>query len=148
MTLPGIDHLSALSPAFAADAQALGMRAWGQTTRTPRETAAAFLGCDLALGLVELPLRLHTTMARQLGVSTAYLIDVIVELAPAVGYPQAAQALVNLADVTVDQDDDPATEREIAGGRAAARSVLGVRSGGPVDVGDIVIEYGTIRSTP
>ncbi len=143
MSMPGADRLAAIHPAFAAEAERLGRAAWFGTARTPRQTAAAFLGCDLALGLTGLPLDLHLTMARALGLGDVFLRDLIVQLAPSVGFPIAAQALIALNP----QDDgttDEATAGEVELARSAAAAVLG-RGAVAARVADIVAEYGTAR---
>jgi alkylhydroperoxidase/carboxymuconolactone decarboxylase family protein YurZ len=113
MSLPGLEQLAAIHPGFAAEAKHLGEAAWQAQDRTPRETAACFVGLDLAHGLLDLPLRLHTEMARQLGVTGGYLGNVLVALAPVAGYPCVAQALVNIADLlTAPGTGDDLTARE------------------------------------
>ncbi|MEP6796655.1 MAG: hypothetical protein ABI890_00845 [Lapillicoccus sp.] len=144
MTLPGLDILTRIDPDFARKAQRLGLAAWHGTGRPPRETAAAFLGCDLALGLLDLPLTLHATMARSLHVSDAYLTDIMVKLAPDVGYPTVAQALVRLAPATPGEPD-PATQDETALARAAAAAVLGEPDALLHRVAEIVAEYGNLH---
>lgn len=90
MSLPGLDQLAAIHPGFAAEARRLGEGAWQPDDRTPRETAACLLGLELAHGLLDLPLRLQATTARQLGVTGGYLSNVLVSLAPQARYPCAA----------------------------------------------------------
>lgn len=148
MRLPGLDRLALLSPDFARAAKTLGTAAWGHEGRSVRETTAAFLGCDLALGLLDLPLTLHATMARQLGVSDAYLVDLVIGLAPNLGYPVAAQALTNLASQSRDALASPAdlaTPRELRYAVDTAAAVLG--RGRASNTADIVAEYGSLRQS-
>jgi hypothetical protein len=58
---------------FAEEAKRLGEAARHNQQRTHRETVAAYLECDLALGLFDLPLTLHVTMARSLGSAHEHL---------------------------------------------------------------------------
>ncbi|UQN28274.1 hypothetical protein [Brachybacterium kimchii] len=140
--MPGLAALAAISPRFAQHAEALGRAAWNSPQRSVDETAAVFLGCDLSLGLLDFPLRTHIAMARHLGVPDQVMIDVIVELAPLVGYPLAAQALTSVAFI-------PSAGHGASGSAIdlARRAAVAVRSfgRGPDDVlADIVGEYGTL----
>lgn len=141
--MPGLVALAAISPRFAHCAEALGRAAWNSPHRSVDETAAVFLGCDLSLGLVDFPLRTHVMMARHLGVPDQGMIDVIVELAPLVGYPLAAQVLTSVAF-------RPSADHGASGAAIdlARRAAIAVRSSGrgPDDaLADIVGEYGTLR---
>lgn len=140
--MPGLAALAAISPQFAHHAEALGRAAWKSPHRSVDETAAVFLGCDLSLGLLDFPLRTHVAMARHLGAPDQVMIDVIVELAPLVGYPLAAQALAAVAFRT--SADHGASGAAID---LARRAAIAVRSPGrPQDdaLADIVGEYGTL----
>lgn len=165
MNLPGLEQLRALSPDLARDAADLGRAAWTNPARTPRETTAAFLGADLALGLLDLPLTLHTTMARQVGVTDTYLTDLITHLAPHVGYPQAAQALVTITahhpygdahakearHPTQRPHDHTPTDLETHYALATASRLLDPE-GAPapeqpdITIDDILTEYGMLRT--
>jgi hypothetical protein len=111
MSLPGLQELQQISPAFAAVAQRLGESAWTTASRTPRETTACFLACDLLHGLFGLPLRLHITMAQRLGVTDGYIRQVLVLLAPAAGYPQVAEALASSNALLSDPADRSRSDR-------------------------------------
>jgi alkylhydroperoxidase/carboxymuconolactone decarboxylase family protein YurZ len=145
MSLPGLQELQQISPAFAAVAQRLGESAWTTASRTPRETTACFLACDLLHGLFGLPLRLHITMAQRLGVTDGYIRQIMVLLAPAAGYPQVAEALASSNALLPDPADDQPSDREIAFLDATVRAATGSTpdpTGLPLPVQDIVDEYG------
>ncbi|UEJ84338.1 hypothetical protein Bra3105_08545 [Brachybacterium halotolerans subsp. kimchii] len=140
--VPGLAALTSISPRFAHHAEALGRAAWNNPHRRVDETAAVFLGCDLSLGLLDFPLRTHVEMARRLGVPGQVMIDVIVELAPLVGYPLAAQALTSVAF-------SPSADHGASGQAIdlARRAAVAVRRPGPVPddaLADIVGEYGAL----
>lgn len=145
MRLPGLDELAKVSPAFAAEAGKRGRSVWTNEHRTARETAAAFIGCDLALNLTDLPFTLHTEMAHRSDISDEFIIDVMVKVASCVGYPVVAQALTKLSPAP-SRCEEPATDSEVTIAKMAAAFILGHNGGAvPKELSDILEEYGSFR---
>lgn len=99
MKLAQQDDVAALDADFGAMAMAVGRHAWELPTLTMREKAFVFLAADLCSHCVGFPLRTHITMALSQGVSLAAQREALRHLAPYVGYPAVAEALMVVAEM-------------------------------------------------
>lgn len=97
MKLTNQDAIAELDADFAKMAVAVGQHAWGLPELTMREKAFIFLAADLCSRCLGFPLQTHAHMALSQGVSLAALQEAVRHLAPYVGYPTAAEALMALA---------------------------------------------------
>jgi 4-carboxymuconolactone decarboxylase len=103
MKLSNQDEIAALDADFAKMAVVVGQHAWGLPDLTMREKAFVFLAADLCSHCLGFPLQTHAQMALSQGVSLAALQEAVRHLAPYVGYPTAAEALMALAQMDSSQ---------------------------------------------
>jgi len=108
MELSNQDTVESLDADFAKMAVEVGQHAWGITALTMREKAFIFVAADLCARSLGFALQTHVAMARSQGVSVPTLQEAVRHLAPYVGYPTAAEALIVLAQLD-DTGDDPET---------------------------------------
>jgi 4-carboxymuconolactone decarboxylase len=99
MKLTNQDAIAAMDHDFAQMAIKVGQHAWGLPQLTTREKAIVFLAADLCARSLGFALQTHVKMAREQGVSTAALREAVRHLAPYVGYPTAAEALMALTQI-------------------------------------------------
>lgn len=112
MKLTNQDAIAELDAEFATMAVAVGQHAWGLPELTMREKAFVFLAADLCSRCLGFPLQTHANMALSQGVSLAALREAVRHLAPYVGYPTAAEALMALAEIESSPEtaaDEPPT---------------------------------------
>lgn len=110
MRLTNEEAITAIDPDFAQMAVAVGRHAWGLPQLSMREKAFVFLGADMCTRALGFPLRTHAQMARAQGVSMGALREAVRHLAPYVGYPTAAEALMALADIETPPVSQAATQ--------------------------------------
>jgi 4-carboxymuconolactone decarboxylase len=106
MKLTNQDAIAKLDADFATMAVQVGQHAWGLAELTMREKAFVFLAADLCTRCLGFPLQTHAQMALSQGVPLAALREAVRHLAPYVGYPTAAEALMALADIEDQQNAD------------------------------------------
>lgn len=114
MKLTNQDAIAELDADFAKMAVAVGQHAWGLPELTMREKAFVFLAADLCSRCLGFALRTHASMALSQGVSLAALREAVRHLAPYVGYPIAAEALMAVAEIESSQEtaaDEPTTNQ-------------------------------------
>jgi 4-carboxymuconolactone decarboxylase len=108
MKLTNQDAIATLDPDFATMAIQVGRHAWGLSELTMREKAFVFLAADMCTGCLGFPLQTHVQMALSQGVGVAALREAVRHLAPYVGYPSAAEALMKLAELEEPDEEDSA----------------------------------------
>jgi 4-carboxymuconolactone decarboxylase len=114
MKLTNQNIVTAMDADFGEMAVKVGQHAWGLAALTMREKAFVFLAADLCAHGLGFPLETHVMMARSQGVTIAMLREATRHLAPYVGYPTAAEALMRLGDIgSVDEAEaaSPAASR-------------------------------------
>ncbi|OBF17775.1 hypothetical protein A5725_23170 [Mycobacterium kubicae] len=99
MKLTNQDAVADLDADFATMAVEVGQQAWGLPELTMREKAFVFLAADLCTHCLGFPLQTHAQMAVSQGVDMPALREAVRHLAPYVGYPTAAEALMALANI-------------------------------------------------
>jgi alkylhydroperoxidase/carboxymuconolactone decarboxylase family protein YurZ len=109
MKLTNQDAIAALDADFATMAVEIGQHAWGLSELTMREKAFLFLAADLCTRCLGFPLQTHAQMALSQGVGMPALREAVRHLAPYVGYPTAAEALMALTTVEQPQESAPAS---------------------------------------
>jgi 4-carboxymuconolactone decarboxylase len=128
MKLTNQDAVAAMDADFGEMAVRVGRHAWGLAALTMREKAFVFLAADLCAHGLGFPLQTHVMMARSHGVTVEALREAVRHLAPYVGYPTAAEALMRLGEIEAadtaepqsgaptgeDPDLDPATLERLA----------------------------------
>jgi alkylhydroperoxidase/carboxymuconolactone decarboxylase family protein YurZ len=111
MKLTNQDTVVAMDADFGEMAVQVGQHAWGIADLTMRERAFVFIAADLCAHNLGFPVQTHVEMARSQGVSVASIREAVRHLAPYVGYPTAAEALMALAEIS--DGDEPATHGEV-----------------------------------
>jgi alkylhydroperoxidase/carboxymuconolactone decarboxylase family protein YurZ len=109
MQLTNQDKIAELDADFATMAIQVGQHAWGLSELTMREKAFVFVAADLSTRCLGFPLQTHAQMALSQGVSLTALREVVRHLAPHVGYPTAAEALMVLAGIEEAEPPRPET---------------------------------------
>ncbi|BBU21453.1 dehydrogenase/decarboxylase protein [Mycobacterium xenopi] len=99
--------MAALYADFAQMAIEVGQHAWGIANLTMREKVFVFVAADLCARSLGFALKTHVEMARSQGVSVASIREAVHHLAPYVGYPTAAEALIALAEIDGADAPDP-----------------------------------------
>ncbi len=112
MELTNQNTVESIDADFAKMAVEVGQHAWGITALTMREKAFVFVAADLCARSLGFALQTHVSMARSQGVPLSALREAVRHLAPYVGYPTAAEALMALARLEDDKDN---TESPTAG---------------------------------
>jgi 4-carboxymuconolactone decarboxylase len=118
MRLTNQDVIAALDTDFAQMAVEVGQHAWGLTQLTMREKVFAFLAADLSTRALGFPLHTHVQMALTQGVTMDAMREAIRHLAPYVGYPTAAEALMALSQITAplparSESQEPPTDTDL-----------------------------------
>jgi 4-carboxymuconolactone decarboxylase len=98
MKLTNQATVTAMDSVFGEMAVKVGQHAWNIADLTMREKAFIFVAADLCSRGLGFPLSTHVEMARSQGVSVASIREAVRHLAPYVGYPTAAEALMRLAE--------------------------------------------------
>lgn len=111
MKLANQESVVAMDADFGEMAVQVGQHAWGIADLTMRERAFVFVAADLCAHNLGFPLLTHVEMARSQGVSVGSIREAVRHLAPYVGYPTAAEALMALAEI--DDGDEPVTRGEV-----------------------------------
>jgi 4-carboxymuconolactone decarboxylase len=111
MKLTNQETVVAMDADFGEMAVQVGQHAWGIADLTMRERAFVFVAADLCCHNLGFPLLTHVEMARSQGVSVASIREAVRHLAPYVGYPTAAEALMALAEIG--DGDEPVTRGEV-----------------------------------
>ncbi|MCV7400286.1 carboxymuconolactone decarboxylase family protein [Mycobacterium fragae] len=111
MKLANQETVAAMDADFGEMAVQVGQHAWGIADLTMRERAFVFVAADLCAHNLGFPLLTHVEMARSQGVSVASIREAVRHLAPYVGYPTAAEALMALAEI--DDGDERVTRGEV-----------------------------------
>jgi len=127
MKLTNQDVIAAMDPDFAQMAIKVGQHAWGLPQLTMREKAFVFVAADLCVPSLGFPLQTHVQMARTQGVSMAALREAVRHLAPYVGYPTAAEAMMALTQIEAAQPsttDAPAPPGDAPAPAALPQSVV------------------------
>jgi 4-carboxymuconolactone decarboxylase len=88
-----------LDPAFGPMAEAIGEHAWGLPELSFRDKTFIFLAGDLCNRNLQMPIEAHVRVGLLNGVTFAAVREIIRHLAPYVGYPTAAQALMRVAEI-------------------------------------------------
>lgn len=99
MKLTNQSTVTAMDADFGAMAVKVGQHAWGLAALTMREKAFVFLAADLCAHGLGFPLQTHVAMARSNGVTLGALREATRHLAPYVGYPTSAEALMRLGEI-------------------------------------------------
>lgn len=99
MKLTNQDAIAAMDADFAHMAVKVGQHAWGLPQLTMREKSFVFVAADMCHGALGFPLQTHVQMALAHGVSMTALREAVRHLAPYVGYPIAAEALMALTEI-------------------------------------------------
>jgi alkylhydroperoxidase/carboxymuconolactone decarboxylase family protein YurZ len=99
MKLASQDTIVALDADFGAMAVKRGRFAWGLPQLSMREKAFVFVAADLCCHDLRFPLQTHVTMALSRGVELEAVREAVRHLAPYVGYPTAAEALMRLIEM-------------------------------------------------
>ncbi|SPL88324.1 unnamed protein product [[Actinomadura] parvosata subsp. kistnae] len=99
MKLASQDAIQALDADFAAMAVKRGHYAWGLPQLSMREKAFVFVAADLCNRSLQFPLQTHVMMALSNGVTLEDIREAVRHLAPYVGYPTAAEALMRLGEI-------------------------------------------------
>lgn len=99
MNLTNQDTVTNMDAEFGQMALQVGRNAWGLPALSMREKAFAFLAADLCAHYIGFPLRTHISMALAQGVSLDAQREAVRHLAPYVGYPAAAEALMVFAEI-------------------------------------------------
>lgn len=107
MKLTNQATVTAMDTVFGEMAVKVGQHAWSIADLTMREKAFIFVAADLCSHGLGFPLSTHVEMARSQGVSVASIREAVRHLAPYVGYPTAAEALMRLAELEDATDDVP-----------------------------------------
>ena len=118
MKLTNQEQVAALDAEFGRMATEVGVYAWSLPQLTMREKAFVFLAADLCTANVGFPLLTHVQMAGANGVSVPKCVAAIRHLAPFAGYPTAAVALQQLAELN---SSEPAERRPVDHGNPCAR---------------------------
>lgn len=85
-----------LDPDFGALAVEVGTWTWSRPGLTPRLCSLLCLAGDLCCGTKGKPMEMHVQIALQNGATPVELREVVLTLAPWVGYPQTLEALLAL----------------------------------------------------
>jgi len=104
MRLTSQDTVTAVDSEFGEMAAQIGQHAWGLPQLSMREKAFVFIAADLNAHLLGFPLQTHVLMARSNGVPMAAMREAIRHLAPYVGYPCSAEALMRLTEIESGKD--------------------------------------------
>jgi 4-carboxymuconolactone decarboxylase len=112
MKLTNQETVVAMDADFGEMAVKVGQHAWGIADLTMREKAFVFVAADLCAHSLGFPLLTHVEMARSQGVSVASIREAVRHLAPYVGYPTAAEALMALAEIGDTTEHAPNAERD------------------------------------
>jgi 4-carboxymuconolactone decarboxylase len=107
MKLTNQETIAVLDAPFAKMTVEVGQHAWSLPDLTMREKAFVFIAADLCCRCLGFPLETHARMAVSQDVSMAALREAVRHLAPYVGYPTAAEALMTLAGI---EPPDASTE--------------------------------------
>ncbi|MEO3892254.1 carboxymuconolactone decarboxylase family protein [Nonomuraea sp. B5E05] len=99
MKLASQNAITSLDPDFGDMAVKRGRFAWGLQQLTMREKAFVFIAADLCCHNLQFPLQTHVTMALSNGVALEDMREAVRHLAPYVGYPTAAEALMRLVEI-------------------------------------------------
>lgn len=99
MKLDSQDMIVALDADFGAMAVKRGRYAWGMPELSMREKAFVFVAADLCCHNLQFPLQAHVMMALSNGVRLEAVREAVRHLAPYVGYPTAAEALMRLTEI-------------------------------------------------
>lgn len=99
-----------LDPAFGAMAEKIGEHAWGLPDLSFREKTFAFIAGDLCNRNLQMPLETHIRVGLLNGVPLSSVREAIRHLAPYVGYPTAAEALMRVKQV---EGSEPPTAAEM-----------------------------------
>lgn len=117
MKLTNQETVAAIDADFSEMAIQVGQHAWGIADLTMREKAFVFVAADLSTHGLGFPLETHVKMAQSQGVPLDFIKEAVRHLAPYVGYPTAAEALMRLAEL------DDASEHRPDGQRGEAFDV-------------------------
>jgi alkylhydroperoxidase/carboxymuconolactone decarboxylase family protein YurZ len=107
MKLANQNAVAAMDADFGEMAVRVGQHAWGLAALTMREKAFVFLAADLCAHGLGFPLQTHAAMARSRGVTLKALREATRHLAPYVGYPTSAEALMRLGEIEAAGGDEP-----------------------------------------
>lgn len=110
MKLASQDAVTAVDTDFGQMAVEIGQHAWGLPQLSMREKAFVFIAADLHAHLLGFPLHAHVMMARSNRVPMAAMREAIRHLAPYVGYPCSAEALMRLTEIEAGDDHDTDTD--------------------------------------
>jgi 4-carboxymuconolactone decarboxylase len=117
MKLTNQATVTSMDSVFGEMAVKVGQHAWSIAELTMREKAFIFVAADLCAHSLGFPLSTHVEMARSQGVSVASIREAVRHLAPYVGYPTAAEALMQLAELedatNHEPDTHPTSQRDL-----------------------------------
>ncbi len=105
----------ALDPDFGAIAIEVGTETWSLQGLTPRDCAFLCLAADVCNHLFGLPFQLHVEMVLANGGTLQQVKEVLLHLAPHVGYALILQALIRLKEIspTFNQGDHGLAQPEV-----------------------------------
>lgn len=113
MKLTNQETVAALDADFSEMAILVGQHAWAIPDLTMREKAFVFVAADLSTHGLGFPLMTHVKMGMSQGVSLDSIREAVRHLAPYVGYPTAAEALMRIAELD-DASEQPPDSRRAA----------------------------------
>lgn len=111
MKLTNQETVAAIDADFAEMAIQVGQHAWGIADLTMREKAFVFIAADLSTHGLGFPLMTHVNMAQSQGIWLDSIREAVRHLAPYVGYPTAAEALMRLAELDDASEHPPDRQR-------------------------------------
>lgn len=98
-------YILKLDPDFGRMSIGVGQDAWSLPGLSPREKAFLCLANDILYQHLGLPLRMHVEMALAYAVPWQDLREVVRHLAPYAGYPACVEALVRLAEIEANLEE-------------------------------------------